>query len=126
MDGRQQATGSIGLNIILDTFIKKFFQARHSLPRNGCHSSSSGVSSDLSSEDIYPLPSSTNKENTGRVKVRNNMSNPPPKPKIQFLTPSQDNGSQEESLYAGNRTYQELENIGGNWEKFDLKFNNLT
>ena len=71
------------------------------------------VIADISSEECYPLPSSKNKENTGRVKERNNMSNPPPKPKRQFLTPSQDNGSQEECLYAGNRTYQQMENIKG-------------
>ena len=115
MDGRQQATGSIGLNIILDTFIKKFFQARHSLPRNGCHSSSSGVSSDLSSEESYPL-SKAKTGRAGKVKVRNSWSNPPPKPKRQFLTPYQENDSQGEGLYARNRTYQEMENIKGKME----------
>ena len=98
-----------------------FLQAREALANTGCNSSSSsGVYSDLSSDESYPLLPTMSRENAGRAekeKVRNNMSNPPPKPKIQFLTPSQDNGSQEESLFAGNRTYQELENIGGKLRK---------
>jgi hypothetical protein len=94
-----------------------FLQARDSQANTGCHSSSSsGVSSDLSSEESYPRLSTMRRENTGRshkVKVRNNLSNPPPKPARQFLTPYKDNDSKEDTLYAGNRTYQEMENREG-------------
>ena len=114
-DGGRQETGRIELKMIKDISLIIFLQTRNPLANIGCHSSSSsGVSSDLSSEESYPLLTTMNKENTGRaekVQETNSWSNPPPKPKRQFLTPYQDN--QGEPLYAGNRTYQEMENIKG-------------
>ena len=107
--------------MLLDICKSIFFQARNSLANKDFNSSSSsGVSSDLSSEESYPLLPTMSRENTGRaekVKVRKNWINPPPKPKRQFLTPHKDNTSQVEPLYAGNRTYQEMENIIGNMRK---------
>ena len=90
----------------------------------GSHSSSSSrVSSDLSSEESYPLLPTMNRDNTGRaekVKETKTWSNPPPKPKRQFLTPYQDTDRHGECLYADNRIYQEMENregkIRGTWE----------
>ena len=74
--------------------------------------SSLGVSSDLSSEESYLLLPTMIKEHTispEKVKVTNIWSNPPPKPKRQFLT----NDIQGDCLYAGNRAYQQMENNKG-------------
>ena len=68
-------------------------------------SSSSGVSSDLSSEENCPGDLSTTRQRTGRPR----MTNPPPKPARQFLPCYQDT----ECLYAGNMTYEQMENTEG-------------
>ena len=103
--------------------------------RSKYSSSSSGVSSDISSEESNTAYSTMDRKSGGRAhktkkvpkeKVTKNWSNPPPKPLRQFLSASHDNLSNNksdvEALYATNRTYEEVENTNGklSWKKENL------
>ena len=71
-------------------------------------SSSSGVSSDMSSEENCPPHSAKDRLRSERAlaaKVSKVLTNPPPKPARQFLTSYQEG----EALYAVNMTYEQME-----------------
>ena len=70
--------------------------------------SSSGVSSDMSSEENFPPHSAKDRLRSERAlaaKVLKVLTNPPPKPARQFLTSYQEG----EALYAVNMTYEQME-----------------
>ena len=119
---------------ILET-IRRLDKISENIPNNADHlsSSSSGVSSDISSEESNTPLSTMEREREGKVKQtpsipkgKVNMNNPPPKPQRQFLNTSRDNlivyKSDGEALYATNKTYEEVENTNGQlrWTKENL------